>query len=416
MTETMNPYAKRREALLRRIPDGAIALFFAGQAPHMSGDHAYSPFHVNRNFFYLTGITQEHSRLLLAKLGGSEQAILFTEHVSEVEEKWTGKRLPDHLAREISGIAEVQDLAQFETTLGRMLRTGEYEWLYLDLEQDRYHQTETEAHRFARAFRDKYPGIGIRNPYAEVCRMRTVKDEAEIECIRRAIDITREGVIAMMQHARPGMREYELEAHFDFALRSRGVREHAFPPIVAGGERACVLHYVDNDQVIEDGQLVLCDLGAQYGCYSADITRTFPISGRFTARQREIYNIVLAAMEATIEAIRPGVTTGELNDVTRSVLAQELKRIGLIQDDSEVARYYYHGVSHRLGLDTHDVGSSKWPLEAGDVITVEPGLYIAEEGIGIRIEDDVLVTEDGAVNLSLSIPKDLDEIERIMRG
>jgi len=246
--------------------------------------------------------------------------------------------------------------------------------------------------------------------------MRTVKDEAEIECIRRAIDITREGVIAMMQHARPGMREYELEAHFDFALRSRGVREHAFPPIVAGGERACVLHYVDNDQVIEDGQLVLCDLGAQYGCYSADITRTFPISGRFTARQREIYNIVLAAMEATIEAIRPGVTTGELNDVTRSVLAQELKRIGLIQDDSEVARYYYHGVSHRLGLDTHDVGSPKWPLEAGDVITVEPGLYIAEEGIGIRIEDDVLVTEDGAVNLSLSIPKDPDEIERIMRG
>ncbi|WP_206832312.1 MULTISPECIES: aminopeptidase P family protein [Alicyclobacillus] len=416
MTETMNPYAKRREALFRRIPDGSIALFFAGQAPHMSGDHAYSPFHVNRNFFYLTGITQEHSRLLLAKLEGSEQAILFTEHVSEVEEKWTGKRLPDHIARDISGIAEVQDLAQFETTLGRMLRTGEYEWLYLDVEQDRFHQTETDAHRFARAFRDKYPAIVIRNPYAEVCRMRTVKDEAEIECIRRAIDITREGVLAMMKNARPGMREYELEAHFDFALRSRGVREHAFPPIVAGGERACVLHYVDNDQVIEDGQLVLCDLGAQYGCYSADITRTFPISGRFTARQREIYNIVLAAMEATIEAIRPGVTTGELNDVTKSVLAQELKRIGLIQDDSEVARYYYHGVSHRLGLDTHDVGSPKWPLEAGDVITVEPGLYIAEEGIGIRIEDDVLVTEDGAVNLSLSIPKDPDEIERIMRG
>ncbi|MDI9258781.1 aminopeptidase P family protein [Alicyclobacillus sendaiensis] len=416
MTETMNPYAKRREALLERIPDGAIALFFAGQAPHMSGDHAYSPFHVNRNFYYLTGIEQEHSRLLLAKLGGSAQAILFTEHVSEVEEKWTGKRLPDHVAREISGIADVQDLAQFETALGRMLRTGEYEWLYLDVEQDRFHQTETEAHRFAREFRDKYPAIGIRNPYAEVCRMRTVKDEGEIECIRRAIDITREGVVAMMKNARPGMREYELEAHFDFALRSRGVREHAFPPIVAGGERACVLHYVDNDQVIEDGQLVLCDLGASYKGYSADITRTFPISGTFTTRQREIYHIVLAAMEATIQAIRPGVTTGELNEVTKAVLAQELKRIGLIQEDGEVARYYYHGVSHRLGLDTHDVGSPKWPLEPGDVITVEPGLYIAEEGIGIRIEDDILVTEDGPVNLSSGIPKDPDEIERIMRG
>ncbi|SIS73336.1 aminopeptidase P family protein [Alicyclobacillus vulcanalis] len=416
MTESKHPYTARREQLLRRLPEGSVALFFAGQAPPMSGDHAYGPFHVNRNFFYLTGITQEHSRLLLAKLNGSEQVTLFTEHVSEVEEKWTGKRLADAQAREISGIQDVQDLAQFETVLGRLLRTGEYEWLYLDVEQDRYHQLETEAHRFARVFRDKYPGIQIRNPYAELCRMRTVKDDVEIQSIRRAIDITREGVIAMMKSARPGMREYELEAHFDFALRSRGVREHAFPPIVAGGERACVLHYVDNDQVIEDGQLVLCDLGAQYGCYAADITRTFPISGKFTPRQREIYNIVLAAMEATIEAIRPGVTTSELNDVTKAVLAQELKRIGLIQEDSEVARYYYHGVSHRLGLDTHDVGSPKWPLEAGDVITVEPGLYIAEEGIGIRIEDDVLVTEDGPVNLSSDIPKDPDEIERIMRG
>src|SRR5579875_704557 len=407
-------YVERRRRLFELLPERSFALLFAGQAPYMSGDHPYSPFHVNRNFLYLSGIAQEHSILLLAKLDGQEQTLLFTEHVSPTEEKWTGKRLSDDQARSTSGIETIQDVAQFEGTLGRLLRTGEYEQLYLDVEQDNWAQTETPAHRFARTFRDKYPAVPIRNPYPLICRLRSVKDESEIAQIREALRITKDGILRMMQHAKPGIKEYELEAHFDYALRSQGVREHAFPSIIAGGERATVLHYVTNDQAIAEGDLVLCDLGAAIGGYSADITRTFPITGKFSDRQRQLYEVVLKAMEATFAAIRPGVTLAELNDVTKSTYARELKAIGLIQEDSEVSRYYYHSVSHRLGLDTHDVGSPKWPLQPGDVITVEPGLYVAEEGIGIRIEDDVVVTAEGYINLSEDIPKSVDDIERLM--
>ncbi|GMA57492.1 Xaa-Pro aminopeptidase [Alicyclobacillus sacchari] len=413
MTEPQ-AYIERRRRLLELLPERSFALLFAYQAPYMSGDHPYSPFHVNRNFFYLSGIAQEHSILLLAKLDGQEQMVLFTEHVSPTEEKWTGKRLSDDQARSVSGIETIQDIAQFEGTLGRLLRTGEYEQLYLDVEQDNWAQTETSAHRFARTFRDKYPAVSIRNPYPLICRLRTVKDDGEIKQIREALRITKDGILRMMQHAKPGMKEYELEAHFDYALRSQGVREHAFPSIIAGGERATVLHYVTNDQAIAEGDLVLCDLGAAFGGYSADITRTFPITGKFSDRQRQLYEIVLKAMEATFAAIRPGVTLAELNDVTKATYARELKAIGLIQEDDEVSRYYYHSVSHRLGLDTHDVGSPKWPLQPGDVITVEPGLYVAEEGIGIRIEDDVVVTADGYVNLSEDIPKRVEDVERLM--
>lgn len=381
----------------------------------MSGDHAYHPFHVNRNFYYLTGIPQENSALLLTKLAGETSETLLTERVDPVEEKWTGKRLTETEASSISGVTKAVDIAELESTIGDLLSGGQYETLYLDMEVDSWKQTETEAHRFAAVFQKKYPTIALRNPYALITRMRAIKDQAEIDAIRHAIGVTKNGLHHMLTHAKPGMKEYQLEAYFNFALRYEGVSEHAFPPIIAAGERATILHYVNNDGIAEDGDLVLCDLGAAHLGYSADISRTFPVNGTFSPRQRQLYNIVLKAMDAAFAIIRPGVTRADLLSAVRASYGRDLREIGLIENDDDISRYFYHGVSHRLGLDTHDVGPDHVPFQKGDIITVEPGLYIAEEGIGIRIEDDVLITDDGFVNLSDDIPKQADEIEAWMK-
>ncbi|HEU4963758.1 MAG TPA: M24B family metallopeptidase, partial [Bacilli bacterium] len=236
-----------------------------------------------------------------------------------------------------------------------------------------------------------------------------------IENIKQAISITNKGIRAMMDNARPGMKEYELEAHFDFVLKSQGVRERAFESIIAGGHNATVLHYVENNSVIEDDTMVLIDLGATYGHYSADISRTFPINGKFTDRQKDVYNLVLRAELETIKAIKPGVPFTTLNEITKRVLTEGAKELGLLSEGQDISDYYYHGVSHFLGLDTHDVGNYRdLTLQPGMVVTIEPGLYIAAEGIGVRIEDDVLVTEEGYEVLSEEILKTVEDIEAYM--
>jgi Xaa-Pro aminopeptidase len=245
-------------------------------------------------------------------------------------------------------------------------------------------------------------------------QLRTIKSEDEVNELKKAIKITEEGIKSLMKNAKSGIMEYQLEAHFDFVLKNSGVRDYAFKTIAASGKNATVLHYSQNNSLIGENDLVLFDLGAQWNYYNADITRTIPASGKFTERQKEIYNIVLKAQLETIKIMKPGTPFLELNKTTRKVLTEELKRINLIKEDSELSNYYYHGVSHYLGLDTHDVGDREAVLTPGMVLTVEPGLYIAEEGIGIRIEDDVLITEDGNEVLSPDIIKTVEDIETFM--
>ncbi len=226
--------------------------------------------------------------------------------------------------------------------------------------------------------------------------------------------MTGEGIKTIMANAKPDMMEYELEAYFNFSLDVQGVKEHAFPTIAASGENATILHYTDNDKKVIDGDLVLFDLGASFGYYSADISRTIPVNGIFSDRQEELYNAVLKSQLAAMQAVRPGVTMTELNNLSRDVMASELISIGVIKRASEIYELYPHGVSHSLGLETHDPLSYSEPLKAGMIITIEPGLYLEDEGIGIRIEDDVLVTEEGYINLSEAIIKTVEDIEAYM--
>ena len=403
----------RRRKLGANIKDDSIIVLFSGEAPVSSGDQRYT-YTPQRNFYYLTNIDRPKMAYVLKKMNGVIEHHLFIETVSEVEEKWTGKRLSKEEAHEISGIKSILPICELENVLGRWLLNDRIESIYLDLERGSYHHPDTVQIEFAKQLKEKYPFVRLENVYHDITKLRLIKSEDEIENMRTAIEKTRIGIESLMKASKPGMLEYQLEAHYDFAIKTEGVKKTSFHTIAASGVNATVLHYDKNDSVCQDGDLILFDLGCEWNYYCSDISRTFPINGKFTDRQRAVYQAVLDAQLATIEIIKPGLPMAEVNEFARRKLAEGCKKLGLIEKDEEVSRYYYHGIGHYLGLDTHDVGGRGGVLQPGMVITIEPGLYIEEEGIGIRIEDDILVTEDGYENLSKDIIKSIEDIEAFM--
>ena len=288
--------------------------------------------------------------------------------------------------------------------------------LYLDLERMSANREGTISHRFANEITTKYPQVRINNVYSKIGELRLKKSQEEVDKIKKAIEITKSGIEKLMSEARVGMKEYELEAYFDFNCKVKGATGLAFTTIAAAGENATTLHYVDNNCELKENDLILFDLGAEYNCYNADISRTFPVNGKFTERQKEVYNAVLRVNEEIINLIKPGMKYKYVNEKATELIAEECIKLGLIKDKSEVRKYYYHSIGHSLGMDTHDIETPHRDIifEPGVVFTVEPGIYIAEEGIGIRIEDDILVTEDGVINLSSDIIKTVEEIENFM--
>jgi Xaa-Pro aminopeptidase len=321
-------------------------------------------------------------------------------------------------ATEISGIEGIRDIGEFHQDLNGIIEgsrgLGKYN-VYLDLWRYNEDQPDTPAHTLAAKLQARYPAVAINEIFGDMAAMRAVKSNTEIALMKRAQETTKIAIEAMMRYARPNINESELEGIFDFALMKQGVRQHAFESIVAGGARATTLHYKENNCIVEDGQLVLIDLGSAEKNYCADISRTFPINGKFTDRQKEIYNAVLEAQNIVISNARPGLTTRELNQMVIDYYESRLDDLGLRRNGKGVRDYYYHGVSHSLGLDTHDICTERErTLKAGTVITVEPGLYIEDEGIGVRIENDILITDDGCIDLSADIPRTVEEIEAIM--
>lgn len=408
-------YVKNRNHLYEKLEDRSLLVLFAGKAPQKSADEDYR-FIPNRNFLYLTGIDEPNIIFFAHKTNDVIQEYLFIEKSDPLWEKWIGKTITKEEAAKVSGISNIQFIEQFESFLSRTLLTNVLSNIYLDLERRELDKITTKAQQFAQKIQANYPYIQMKNVYPDICELRVYKTPEEIEEIKKAIEITNEGIKNLMSHAKAGMKEYQLEAYFDFTLKSEGVRDYAFPTIVASGKNGTILHYEKNNATVEDGSLVLLDLGAQYHYYNGDISYTFPVNGKFTEKQKTFYNIVLKALRETTALIKPGVPHAKLNEHTKKVLAEECIKVGLIKEESEITKYYYHGVSHFLGLDTHDVGDYKdLILKPGMVLTVEPGLYIEEEEIGIRIEDDVLVTEDGCEVLSKDIFRSVEEIEAFMR-
>jgi Xaa-Pro aminopeptidase len=407
-------YVQNRNNLYETLEDQSLLVLFAGKAPQKSADYDYK-FVPNRNFYYLTGIEEPNIIFLAHKTGDKVEEYLFIEEADPLLEKWIGKSISKEEAEEVSGINNIQFIDQFESLLSRILFSVQTFNLYLDLERRELDSITTKAQQFACKIKENYPHLHIINAYPEISELRLYKKPEEIEKLKKAIDITHKGILNLISNAKPVMKEYQLEAYFDFTLKSEGVKDHSFNTIVASGKNGTVLHYENNDATIEDGSLVLLDLGAQFEYYNADISFTFPVNGKFSETQKTYYNIVLKALRETTQLIKPGLPFAKLNEHTKKILTEECIKVGLIKEEYEISNYYYHSVSHFLGLDTHDVGRYKdIILKPGMVLTIEPGLYIEEEGIGIRIEDDVLVTEEGHEVLSKDIIRSVEEIEAFM--
>ncbi len=410
----MNIYAKRCDAVLNQMEKGSIMVLYSGEGIPQSMDDC-CPFEANHHFFYLTGLRRENMALVLSRSASEDKKILFIEEAVPSMERWTGKRVTKDEAKEISGIADVRYIDSLPSALGRMMAREQVVSAYFD--GYRNAMTDADSYNMAKAktFAAAYPMVALKNAHPMLAQMRMVKDETEIACIRDAIAVTDKGLRRILSTLAPGQMEYQAQAEFEYAIHWHGAEGTSFATIAGSGLNGCMLHYETNHCRMEENQLLLLDLGAKVKGYCADITRTYPVNGRYTPRQKQIYDIVLAANQRVAQEARPGLTLKQLNEICKQVLAEGLMAIGKIDSADQIGTYYMHGVSHHLGLDTHDaIAHDEVPLAPGMVITNEPGLYIDEEEIGIRIEDDLLITQEGCEVLSRDIPRTTDEIEALM--
>ena len=378
----------------------------------------------NSDFFYLTGIEQEETILLLYPDSHEEKfkEILFIRESSELTKIWEGHKLSKEEAKKISGIERVEWTSEFDNIFHRLM--AECDRVYLNSNEHKRAsiRVETREARFARECIAKYPLHEYHRLAKVMHRLRAKKSPAEIELLRKAGAITREGFLRVAKFVKPGVNEMEVEAEFAHEFIRRG-GNFAYTPIIASGANSCVLHYIENNAVCKGGDLLLLDVASSYANYNADLTRTIPVKGRFTKRQKQIYKAVLRVLNASAKLLRPEVLLKDWQKQSEALMENELLSLGLITkeevrkqnpDKPALKKYFMHGIGHPLGLDVHDVGITSEPLAPGWVLTCEPGIYIVEEGIGIRLENDYLVTEGAAENLMDDVPVEPDEIEELM--
>lgn len=406
-------HASRRALYSQLLEEDSIGFVFSGQEKEKNGDQMYS-FVPYANFYYLTGFDQPKAVFVASRIHGVYKEALYIDHPDEMKARWQGISYDKQAVSEQTGIENVEYLERFEEKLPFFARRNSVKHLYVDIANWEEGFTQNPAQKFARKVLDCYPYLQVHNTYDDMALIRQVKTEEEIALHRRACDITVKGVDNILKHLKPEMYEYEIEAHFDFILKTNNAK-HAFSTIAASGKNACILHYVANDRRMKDGDLILFDLGAEWGHYASDVSRTYPVGGKFTEQQKQLYEVVLKGLEAAIAKTKPGQPKNELQEISRAVMAEELIKLGMIEKPEEIMKYYFHSSGHYIGLYTHDVGNDEAKLEPNMMFTLEPGLYFEELGIGIRIEDTILITEDGCEVLTASIPKTVEEIEAFMQ-
>lgn len=404
-------YINNRKKYYNNIKDNSLTVLSSGCVLRRSADEDFD-FEIDKNFYYLTGINQAEVLLILLKKNNEIKEILFIEENDPIKIKWVGAKLYPNEASDISGIEEVHYLSEYEAILEKNL--AEVDDVYLNFEVSKSHRFNSN-YVFSHKLKKKYPDKNYLDNNEIVVALRSVKEKEEVEKIQESIAVTKLGIEELMKNSRPGIYEYQLESYFDFVVKNNGQRITSFKTIAASGINATILHYVANNSILNDNELILFDLGCETDFYISDISRTFPINGKFTERQKEVYNEVLNVNKKCIEFLKPGVTRLEYNNYAKKLLAEACKRLGLIDKDEDLVKYYFHGIGHSIGLDTHDPCVYDPQFKEGMMLTVEPGLYIPEEKIGIRIEDNILITKDGCINLSADIIKEVDDIENFFR-
>ncbi len=416
---TKENYIKNRMNYIKNVEDNSLSVLFSGRNLQRTGDQDYD-FEVDKNFYYLTGINQNNVILLISKCGEVSKSTLFVEKNDPYFMKWYGKKLTKEEAVEISGVDNVLYLEQFSSMIFSLLNNSRqgnnlFNKIYLNLERRNEKGYSTLALEYAKEIKETYPELVVLNNYNIIVGLRMTKSSEEVELIKESIETTRYGVEELMKHSQVGMYEYQLESYFDQYIKFHGQKDVSFKTIAASGVNGTVLHYSTNDTILKDNELILFDLGCRTKLYISDISRTFPVNGKFTPRQKEVYQHVLDVNKKCIKFLKAGVTWQEYNNYALDLIAKACQDLGLITDPKDVRKYYWHSIGHSIGLDTHDPSLNYLPIPEGMTLTVEPGIYIEEEGIGVRIEDNVLITKDGCINLSKDIIKEVDDIEKFMK-
>lgn len=408
-------YCGNRERLYAQMKENALLVLFSGTEVRKTNDEYY-PFYTNRNFLYLTGLDGKELVLLARKDSRGQVAEkVFLLPPDPMAERWTGRRIRPDEAAERSGIGQAGFTADFELEFHRLAAQGNYEYLYLDLYRADPADRDTPAHRLLKRVASDYPFLRIENANALIRRLRTIKQPCELEAMRQAERITCQGITSMMKASKPGMYEHQYKAVFDYALGQYGPQGPAFPSIISAGRNNFCIHYYSYTGQALDGDMVLNDVGAWHDGLMTDVSRGWPCNGRYTDRQRLLYECALATSNHMFQTIKPGMPMAEVDGEIRRYNAARLKDAGVLDDEKNIGRYMWHGGTHHVGFDVHDVVETPEVIAPGMVFCVDVGIYHEEWGIGFRLEDNCLVTETGCENLSAITPRTVEEIEDTMR-
>lgn len=418
-------YIRNRSKFAKHMKSNTLAVFNSNDIFPISADSTM-PFQQHRDILYLSGVDQEESILVIFPDCKNEKhrEILFLKETSELIAIWEGEKLTKETAFETSGIKTVYWLAQFPVIWKQL--TAEAEGIYLNTNEHLRANTEAETRedRFIKWCKSEFPAHAYHKSAPIMHRIRSIKEKEELDLMQHACNITRKGFERLLAFTKPGVWEYEIEAELIHEFVRNRSKGFAYTPIIASGKNACVLHYIENNQQCKDGDVILLDVAAEYANYASDLSRVIPVNGRFTERQKAVYNAVLHVKKEAEKMLVPGTILAEYQQEVGRIMESELIKLKLIDatdiknqnpDWPAYKKYFMHGTSHFIGLDTHDVGLWNEPIQAGMVFTCEPGIYIQEEGLGIRLEDNLVVQENGApFNLMRDIPIEADEIEALM--
>lgn len=419
-----NLFKKNRQKLAKQMSEGSLAIFNSNDIMPTNADGTMA-FRQNNDLFYLSGVDQEESILVLFPDAPNPKfkEVLFLKETNEEIAIWEGEKLTKERAYEVSGIETVYWLQDFEKTLKSFIYEAEGIYLNDNEHLRQSNKVQTRDDRFRVWMHETYPLHKYQRVAPIMQYIRSIKEPEEIELMQKACDITAKSIDRILKFVKPGVMEYEIQAELMHEFLMNRSRGFAYEPIIASGFNACVLHYLENNQECKDGDLLLMDVGAEYANYASDLSRTIPVNGRFTERQRAVYDSVYSVMKASKNLLRPGVTLADYHAKVGDLMTEQLLELGLITSDEvkhqnpewpAYKKYFMHGTSHYIGLDVHDVGSWYKPIEENMVFTVEPGIYIREENMGIRLENDIVITKDGYHDLMETIPLTADEIEDAM--
>ena len=411
---TKSFFTRNRETLYETIPDGAMLVICSGGNSHRSADEDFR-FFANRNFVYLTGVEDPDCILLARRIFGKLSETLFIRDPDPEVEKWTGRRITIAEATDASGIEDIALRSTFDTVFHKLANDTYFKELYLCLEANHGQERTDQNHLLNRMIQKKYTNLYIGNAFNQIASQRMIKSAEELAAIDKAIAITREGILSMLAVCKDAKTEMDLFAEFMYVIHKHGAVESAFKPIISCGDNNFYLHYDTPEGKLVDGALCLVDVGAKVDYCNVDISRVFPRNGIFSEKQKTIYNISLEVNNEITKTIKPGMFFRDINELNRKLTFPKLCAEGLLTDISDLDKYVWHRCSHHIGFDVHDVGSYEEPLAEGMFFSMDTGIYIREWGIGMRIEDDVIMTAEGLKNVSDSIPRTIDDIESAMR-